>query len=79
MTVIQAIETDIYTTRALTGKRDESAGYIILLPPSKVRDLDTLRHGDDEGSEVGTARSPISSDTFAGDIPDGRTTFPIDN
>jgi hypothetical protein len=66
MTVIQAIETDIYTTRALTGKRDESAGYIILLPPVKGR---RSRH----------ASSPISSNTFAGDIPDGRTTFPIDN
>jgi hypothetical protein len=37
MTVIQAIDTDIYPTRALTGKRDESAGYIILLPPVKGR------------------------------------------
>ena len=61
MTVRQAIQLTIYTTRSL--KRDETAGYIRLVRAAGEGDPDTvMRDEEDDGLEGD--RSPMESDTY---------------
>ena len=60
MTVRQAIELNIYTTRSL--KRDETAGYIRLVRATGEGETDTVMR-DAEVAELESDRSPMISDT----------------
>ena len=61
MSVRQAIQLTIYTTRSL--KRDETAGYIRLVRAAGEGDPDTvMRDAEDAGLEGD--RSPMESDTY---------------
>ena len=60
MTVRQAIQLTIYTTRSL--KRDETAGYIRLVAATAEGDPDTCMC-DAECDERESDRSPMDSDT----------------
>jgi hypothetical protein len=61
MTVRQAIQLTIYTTRSL--KRDETAGYIRLMRASGEGDPDTvMRDAEVDGLE--RDQSPIDSNTY---------------
>ena len=61
MSVRQAIQLTIYTTRSL--KRDETAGYIRLVRAAGEGDPDTvMRDEEDDGLEG--ERSPMESDTY---------------
>ncbi len=60
MTVRQAIQLTIYTTRSL--KRDETAGYIRLVAATAEGDPDTCMC-DAECNELESDRSPMDADT----------------
>ena len=62
MTVRQAIQQTIYTTRSL--KRDETAGYIRLVRASGEKVPDTVMC-DAEGDGLEGDRSPMDSATYA--------------
>jgi hypothetical protein len=61
MTVRQAIETNIYTTRSL--KRDETAGYIQLVRATEVGDPDTFLR-DAECDELDSVGCQMDTDTY---------------
>ena len=61
MTVRQAIQLTIYTTRSL--KRDETAGYIRLVHDTGEGDPDTVMR-DAEGDGLEGDRSLMDSDTY---------------
>ena len=63
MTVRQAIQLTIYTSRSL--KRDETAGYIRLVRAAGEGDPDTvMRDRDEEDDGLEGDRSPMESDTY---------------
>jgi hypothetical protein len=63
MTVREAIETNIYTTRSL--KRDETAGYIQLVRATGEGDPDTFVR-DAERDELDSVGCQMDTDTYVG-------------